>query len=474
MCARAHGRALVHRALIAGLAVCVCAGCSTREPVSLPFQTAPAFSDSGVQGPPDLWWTVFEDRGLNAHIAQALEENFTLASAWHRLRAARALARRQAADLYPELDLGASARRQELDDAGRRDTFTVGPQAAYEVDLWGRIRSATEAERLRARASEADYRTAALTLSADIALSWYRLVEADNQINLLKRQIATNEKVLEVLKVRFGAGRVRSEDILRQRLLIEALWNDVITLESQIAVLEHQLAVLRGEAPQGRDFQVAEGLPGLPPRPAAGVPAHLVQRRPDVRAAYYRLQAADQDLAAAIRDQYPSLNLSASYVSEAATASNLFSTWLTGFGATLLAPVFDGGRRQAEIERSEAVRTQRVNEYGQTVLVAFRDVEDALIRENKQRERINNFQARLGLAEDAYEQLRIGYFNGVNDYLAVLSALDELQQLERDLLLARRNLIEFRIALYRALAGGFDTPRDARPGDSRQPEEPDS
>jgi NodT family efflux transporter outer membrane factor (OMF) lipoprotein len=362
-------------------------------------------------------------------------------------------------DLYPDLDLGAAAQRR-IDDGDQEDNYIFGPEASYEIDLWGRIRSAAQAEQLRTEASKEAHRAAALSLSAEIALTWVRLVEAHNQVNLLERQIETNEKVLDVLKARFGVGLARREDILRQRLLIESIQEDVIVFESQIETLEHQLAVLQGEAPQDRSYRAAETLPALPPRPDAGLPSELIQRRPDVRQAYLEIKAADKDLAAAIRDQYPNLTVSASYVSEAATAGDIFSNWLALFGGALLAPVFDGGRRQAEIDRREAVREQLVDDYGQTVLEAFREVEDALNREQKQIERIGNLKSRLEIASDTYEQIQTSYFNGANEYLDVLLALFEMQQIERDLLTARRNLIEFRIGLYRALAGGFETPRE--------------
>lgn len=409
---------------------------------------------------PDQWWHAFESQALNAHIDTALQDNFSLAAAWDRLNAARAVARRERADLFPDLNLAGSASREIDDDGQDTDQFSLGPTASYEVDLWGRVRAQSKAEDIRALATEESYRTAALTLSADIALTWLRLIEAHTQHDLLNRQIETNKKALEVLRARFGAGQVRSEDILRQKLLIEAVVADKITIEASIEVLEHQLAVLRGEAPQGQVYAMDQTLPDVPPLPDVGVPSTLIQRRPDVREAYYNIKAADQDLAAAIRDRYPRLTVSASYISEAATAGNLFTNWITSLVASVMAPVFDGGERRAEVERARAERTALVNMYGQSVLQAFQEVEDALAREKKQRERIDNLTARLALARDTYEQIKLGYFNGVNEFISMLSAQTELQSLERDLLRAERTLIEYRIGLYRALAGGFETPRE--------------
>lgn len=440
-----------------------CGACASAGDKRFPEFSAESFSKSGTAYLPDFWWVSLNDQSLNNHVRAALENNFSLAAAWERLQAARSLAQRQASNLYPDLDIEGDAARR-IDDTEESDNFSAGPAASYEVDLWGEVRAAAAAEDLRAKASEEAYRTAALSLSADIAITWVRLTEANNQIRLLNSQIATNEKALEVLKARFGAGQVRSEDILRQQLLIESVREEKISVESDKGVLEHLLAVLRGETPQAASFATKPALPKLADLPDTGLSSELINRRPDIRRAELEIAAADKDLAAAIRDQYPSLTLSASYISEAATAGNLFSDWITTLAAGLLAPVFDGGERKAEAARREALRNALINDYGQTVLDAFREVEDALIREQKQRERIQNLQVRLSLARDSYEQIQLGYFNGANEFISVLDAQDELQGIERDYLRARRNLIEFRIALYRALAGGFETPFEKTSG----------
>jgi outer membrane protein TolC len=177
-----------------------------------------------------------------------------------------------------------------------------------------------------------------------------------------------------------------------------------------------------------------------------------------VRSAFQRLQAADRDLASAISNQYPRFSISASVSTAADQAGNLFEDWARSLAGNLLTPILYGGQLRAEVDRAEAVRQQRLYEYGQAMLTAFREVEDALVRENKQRERIASLEEQLQLARDAYQQLRVGYFNGVTDYLDVLTALDEVQQLQRDLLTSRLLLVEYRIALYRSLAGSIEPP----------------
>jgi len=450
------------RLIFSSLVMLSCAACATHKPYNLPLINEANLSTSGTAMLSERWWVAFDDDELNDHIASALDNNFTLAASWDRLSAAKALAKRQSADLYPRLNLGGDTTRTYDDDGDKSDSFSFGPAASYEIDLWGRIRASRDAEDLRALASEEDYRTAALSLSGNIAITWVRLIEANKQHGLLKNQIDTNEKVLEILSARFDTGQVRSEDILRQQLLIEAVKEEIIDVETNIEILQNQMAVLKGNAPQGYDFVFAKDkdLPVIPAMPDTGVPSDLLNRRPDIRAALLGIEAADKDLAAAVRNQYPNITLSASYLSEAATAGALFSNWVTTLAGGFIAPIIDGGQRRAEIKRNEALRSERVNIYAQSVLEAFQDVENALTQENKQSERVENLEYRHKLAKDTYDLTKIGYFNGASAFIDVLSAQTELQDIERDLITARRLLVEFRIALYRAIAGGFKTPRE--------------
>lgn len=441
------------------------AGCALpakpERPDSLPFKSAEAFSSAGELPPPERWWRAFDDPALSERIEQGLAKNLTLEASWQRLQAAQAVADRARADLWPDLDGTARVDDQNGGSGSDSDSeLSLGVQAAYEVDLWGRIRRAADAEALRAEAQRADYQTAALTLAGQITRTWYRLSEARLQLRVLSDQIDTNETVLELLRTRFGAGLIRSADILRQQQLLAATREQAEAARARIAVLDHQLAVLQGRPPQAAAETEATALPALPPVPATGLPAELVERRPDVRAAFLALAAADQGLAAAVRAQYPRLDLSAATRSVADNPGDLFDEWLTTVAAQVIGPLLDGGERRAEVRRTQAVRGERLAEYGQTVLTAFQEVEDAVSNEERQRARIGHLARQLRLARQTSAQLRTQYLNGVTDYLAVLTALTEEQQLQRDLLSARLNLVEFRIQLYQALAGAFETPRE--------------
>jgi outer membrane protein, multidrug efflux system len=446
---------------ILGLAFLVLSlsNCSPKtSSVSLPVDMPQSFSEPGTYQMADKWWTVFGDENLNILIDSALQRNFSLQTAWQRLRASQAVLNRESASLFPFLNASGNAeinnRQSEFQQSQR---FRLGLYSEYEVDLWGRIRANVDAQSFRAAASFSDYQAAAVSLSAEVTRTYFQIVEARNQLELAQNQVETNEKVLKLLKVRFSSGQIRSVDILRQVQLVEATREQQIFAETRLQVLKHVLAVLLGKNPQ-TDFEFLQNnLPELPPIPETGVPARLIERRPDVQSTFNLLQAADRDLAAAISNQYPRLSISASISTGAYDIQDLFTDWGRGIAAGLLAPLFRGNELSAEAERGEAVKQQRLYEYGDAVLTAFSEVEDALVQEKQQKKIIESMERQVELALQTNEQLRSEYLNGMSNYLDVLTALDEEQQLRRDLLSSKLALLEYRIALYRALAGSIET-----------------
>lgn len=457
----------VHGLVAAGLAACLTLGlmgCAAPPETASPPVTAPdTFSQSGAAEVPDEWWTAFDSERLTAAVDSATASNFTLRSAWQRLQAARAVVDREAGALYPSVEAEGRAEKRGGTGAAFAEggSWELGLGADYEVDLWGRIRERAQAEEFRAHATRAAYQAAVLSVSAEVVRTWYRLAGARAQRQLIEKQIETNQRLLRLLNTRFQAGQIERVDLLRQRRLLESTREQRAVVASRAQVLANQLAVLQGRAPQAEPAPLPDALPDLPPLPETGVPVDLVQRRPDVRRAFRRLQAADQARAAAISDQYPRLTLSVFGSTVADSATDLFQTWAYSFAGNLLAPIFRGGELRAEVDRAEAVRTQRLYEYGQATLTAFREVEDALVREQKQREQIEQLDKQVDLAQQSFDQLRRQYLNGTSTYLDVLTALDEVQQLRRDRLAARLSRVEDRIALYRALAGSVDTGREA-------------
>lgn len=445
---------------------CTCAiagltGCSPKvAKINLPYDNLESFSLSGEAEVPDKWWLAFEDEELNELIEIALQTNLSLKTVWHQFQEARSFVIITASARWPQLflQLQSGISRPEPDFVGGENT-QLSFRANYEVDLWGRIRYSKHAEEYRFHASYFDYKTMAISLSAEIALTWFRLKTIRNQIQLIEEQVETNEQVLVLIRNRFASGQVRGVDILRQQQLIENTREQKIALEAEWGLLNNQLSVLLGQPPE-ETFDVSALLPDLPPLPQTGIPLQLVNQRPDVQSAYYRLQAADREVAAAISNKYPRLNFSLTAAMRSNTLTGIFESQAVSISSSLLAPLFYGRRLNAEVDRSEAIRQQLINDYGQTVLIAFQEIENALIQEIKLLEQIDVIEAQVNLAEQTYGQLRIEYLNGSIPYLDVLVSLNQQQQLRRDLINANLDLLEIRVSLYRALAGGFETGRE--------------
>lgn len=433
-------------------------GCAPKlDAVEPPIEQPEEFSYSGTQIIPDKWWTAFNDPVLDTLVEKALGSNLDLTAYWYQFEAALATVRGQKSFLYPEIDavVGTDITRPERDFTNT-ENLEAGISASYEVDLWGRIRSGVEAEKFRAQATFYDYQSAAITLSAETSLTWYELVAARQQLELVERQIETNEDILRLIRARFTSGQIRAVDILRQEQLLESTRNQQIFYETEVRLLQNELAVLLGTPPQNELILPEDQLPALSPLPETGLPLELIRRRPDVQQVYHIVLAADREMAQAIRAKYPrlSLSLNGDVISEG--YNSLFQDWAYTLAGNLVAPLFYGGRIRAEVDRSEAVKNQRIYEYGQTVLNAFQEVENALIREKMQEKRLEVLERQLELLQKTNIQLRREYLSGLTDYLDVLLSLDQEQQLQRDLIEARLGQVEYRIALYRALAGGFE------------------
>ena len=448
------------------LALAAMAGCThPRAVVAPPLATPKAFSATGAAPLPDEWWTAFQDEQLDALVAQAMRENFSLRIAWDRLGQARAVAARSKAPLWPSLDGSADAARTTVRTPMARTSttkFSLGLLAGYEVDLWGRIRSTHDADLLDVQAGRDDLHAAAITLAAQVAQTWFDLVEQRGQLTLLDEQLKTNRDYLEIVTLKFRRGQVSATDVLQQRQLVETTRGDRALVESTIAVLENLLAVLVGQPPESFSPAHLATLPEVPALPRTGVPAEWIRRRPDVRAAERRIQAADRRLAAAIADQFPRLGISLRAETSAEAVRNLFDNWLASLAANLAGPMLDGGRRRAEVQRTKAVVSERINAYGQVTLASLAEVENAIAQEAQQAQYVKSLRRQLDLADQATKQTLDNYTRATMDFTRYLTTLLAYQRLQRTHLRARRQLVQFRIDLYRSLAGGWTLERPAQ------------
>jgi len=411
-----------------------------------------------IQDPKQRWWETVGDEELNSFVDEALTDNQTLLSYWARLEKAQAQARKEGADLKPSLAgaAGASYTRIETDSSSvENENYSIGLVAGYEVDLWGRIRATSESALLSAEASREDLNTVAMTVAAEVTERWVAILSQRLQRQLLEQQLSNNETYLELVELRFRKSLASALDVFQQRQLVERSKAQLPLIEMQERMLQNQLAVLLGRMPNQSPVITRQELPVLDTVPDAGIPIQLLQNRPDIVAAFKRLEAVDQDLAAARADRLPALRLTGSVAYDSDQLEKVFDNWIANLAASVTAPVFDGGRRKAEVDINEAAVQQQLAEYRQLVLSAVREVEDALIRETKIREHVVATENQLQAGKNALKEAGTRYLNGLNDYLPVLTQLLSVQGLENDLIRRHEDLLVARISLYRAIGGSW-------------------
>jgi len=421
-----------------------------KTPVELPI----SLSRTGVATLQEQWWLAFNDAELNQLIDTALHQNYNLLATYNRLQQAQVIAKKSSAALIPSVNTHFNGNKT-LSNSRNNSLFSLGLNANYEVDIWGRIRATTHAAELDAQSAEESVKTAAISLSSEIAIAWYRLIEQRRQLQLLNRQIQTNQDNVSLFMARFAGGQSTAADLFQQQQILEASKGNKKTVLATLQVLEHQLAILTGHTPKLIQLPKQDNFPVLPELPKTGLTTEIIQRRPDLRLAYYRVQAADQRIAAAIADRFPKLSLSAGIDTTAPNLQSLFNNWIATLGGNLLLPLIDGGRRVAEVNRTKAVAAEALNNYATAIQQAIKEVEDALSQEQQQQQLVVSLTKQLYYSQQATTQIRLRFSYGAIDFLRVLSLQISQQALERRQILAQRQLIEYRIHLYRALAGGW-------------------
>lgn len=461
--------------------------CSTHKvtenpepPLAVPASFSQAAGSPGASAAPvpEQWWTDFADQQLEALIDDMLRNNFQLRAAWARIKQARAFVAQANSGKYPQLDLsGAVQRNQSRFNFGNQviineiNLFTVSAAAGYEVDIWRRLANSGNAAARDALALRDDVEAIAITLVAEVAEAWFDLLSVSAQVKLLRDQYDTNKLYLELIELRFQKGLASSLDIYQQRQQLVSTQAQLALLDGSKNLLIQRLAILVGKPAQDISVSPGDVLPDLPAAvPGTGLPADLLERRPDVRAARRRVEAADYRVAVAIADRLPALRLSASTGLQSPTLSDFLTSPVYSLLASVAAPLIDGGRRKAEVERQRAIVEERLMSYGQVLLQAMVEVESALANEKQQLAYIVELEQLVELSRLTLEQAQERYNQGLIDYLPVLTALQGRQRAELTLLQARRSLLSFRIQLCRAL-GGTWTEELRDPGEDQTAED---
>jgi outer membrane protein, multidrug efflux system len=425
-----------------------------KEPASA---TRPATVPAPADG---AWWKVFADPQLEALESDVLERNQNLVAAIARVEQARASSRQTRSSFYPQLSGATSWNRSQsvlFNQSMLMSTYSIPFDLTYEVDLWGKIRRSYESANARTQVSVADARQIVLTLTSDAALNYFQARTFDAQTVILRRTVELRQETVSTLRRQFEAGTIPEIDLARALTDVATARADLAAVGRARAEVENALALLCGYA--ASDFSLAEqALSAAMPEIPTGMPSDLLERRLDIFSAEATLITRNAEIGVAISGYFPVVRLAASGGVMSADAKSLFNldSGVWSIGPSVSVPLFTGGRTDAEVRRSKAAYDESVAAYKQSVLGAFRDVEDALAQIHYLAQQVQAYQEAQTNARRATDLAQLRYRGGTVSNLEVVDA--ERIQLQVELLAksTQGQQLAASVRLIKALGGGWN------------------
>src|SRR6202522_417594 len=467
--------------------------CSLAPPLKTPvIPAADAYKEIGpwTQAQPadrlprDSWWALYGNTELDDLEKRLIAGNPTLAAAFANYAQARALADQARAGLFPTLGLNAGVQRSResvnaplISSAVPRyfDTNVLGGSVSYELDLWGQIRNEVKAGEANAAAAAADLENARLSLIAQLVNDYIQLRSLDPTSNILDDTVTAYARALGLTEQRHGAGIAPGLDVSQAQTQLDAARSQASQTLAQRALIEHAIAALLGVS--ASTFSIERAIVVIKqPQIPTGLPATLLQRRPDIAAAQRRMMAANANIGVARAAYYPSLTLAGS----GGVESTSFSNWLTApstfwaIGPNALLTVFDGGLRKAQVAQARAEFDASAANYRGVVVTAFQQVEDSLANLNHYYDAAKEEKAAVDAAQRTLDLSMALYKQGAADYLTVVTSQTALLQAQLQDLNLDTLQLQASVNLILALGGGWEDSPDAPKGkgkmaDARKP-----
>jgi multidrug efflux system outer membrane protein len=410
------------------------------------------------------WWRVFKDPDLDLLESKAVAANQDLKRAAARVTEARAIARVSKAELYPSLFADSAYSRNRL-SANRADTplqkldfddFTASFDLSYELDVWGRVRRTIEASKAASAAVASDRDVVQLTLTADVARDYELIRALDHETVVIRATLALRQDAVHLQETRKEAGLINEMDVTRARTELANVEADLQAVAQTRAQTEHALAVLCGQPPSVFLVAMKASKP-LPPPVPEGLPSDLLKRRPDIAQAEYNLQAANAQIGVAQAAFFPTIKLTGGAGFASVDLSTLVN-WpsrVASFGPSISLPIFEGGRNRANLQAAQARYEENVAAYRNSVLNAFREVEDSLSDLRTLRLQNDAVDRALASARDTASVARERYQQGLTSYLDVVDAERAALQAERQQAQLSGQRAVSTILLAKALGGGW-------------------
>ena len=435
------------------------------------------------------WWHSLDDAQLNQTIDGVFTKNLQLKQATERIAQIRAIAIQAGSQRWPSLslDLGWSRTKQlnpfarlarsssgtatstasgigmnpnmgapntAMPESFTQDNFRASLAVSYELDVWGRIGSLTKAAELDVVATEADLKSMAITLSASAVDIYLQLIEAQTRLMILEEQLKDDEDQLKVIETRYQQGISPHIEVLQLTQQRDRTHAQLPPMQAMISQLKRSLAALRGESRLDH-LQIPKQLPKLPDLPSLGIPASILEKRPDIQSAMARLKAADARVSAALSARLPALRFGTNAGYQSFEMNELFDDFIWSLSGNLVTPLFQGGRLKAEQARTEAVLRERLHAVHERYLTAYHEIENALANEKSLNEQSKRIKAQYDSAQSLFESAQNRYLQGVGDFLTMLNARQGLFASRLAMLSAQRSVLSARVQLHRACGGDW-------------------
>ena len=411
------------------------------------------------------WQRYFTDARLKRLVEIALANNRDLRVAVLNIEQARAAYQIKRADELPSLGAGLTAQRSAASNGGLVNTYAVGFQlSGYELDFFGRVRSLSQAALAQYLATEASRKTVQIMLIATVANTYIGLLADDELLRVTRETLQTREDSFRLTQLKFDNGASSELDFRQAEQLLEGARATLAQTQRQRALDENALVLLLGQAlpadlPVAQPLAAQQGLAELP----AGLPSDLLTRRPDVLAAEQQLLAANANIGAARAAFFPRISLTANAGSASTELSGLFKSGsfaLTGT-ATLLQPIFDAGRIQANLDVAKVNKDIAIAQYEKAIQTAFREVSDSLAGRATLGEQLRAQTAQANAAQRSYKLADLRYRNGASSYLDVLDAQRNLFAAQQATVQVQALQAQNLVTLYKVLGGGWAEPARA-------------
>ncbi len=407
--------------------------------------------------PEKPWWQTFGDEELNKLIEEAFRKNLNLKMGIARLIKTRAILKQAISFYFPTISTNYMLQTSEepgFFGENKGTSYRLSVAASYELDVWGRIRSSAKAASAQLKAVREDILSFYLSLAAQVADTYYLLAALEMESSLLTQSIKLAKEKLKLIEDLYNNGLIDAETLLDTKRYILELYLQKEKLASSVSQVRHALAVLIGRYPENAPKFSLVTLPDLKDAFPIGLPSQVLMYRPDVKAAYWRVKAANAKVAVAIAERFPHINL----LSEVGRSHTAFSIgdivgtfWSVGMQLSL--QVFEGGRKKAKLEEQKAAFLEALSNYQQVVLKAFREIEDAISANLCSQRNLKYIHQELALLNNRLALKLTEYKQGISDYLPVLNTEIQLLEIKRAEIIEKQRLISARISLYRALGG---------------------